>query len=201
MLPGSDSRKLQLWSDSRRKEFAVRLSDQHDFKAVSNPDAKYTKLVDEAEYFSDTKYDWKFLLEHWSGVINGSIRLVDNDGSKDPEPIPFDLVDALTPMKKPKRQRAQREKPKPLLKCRYCMPCPSGVDIPLNFELYNNTAVFKGNAVKLCRILYTSLPASQKASACKKCGICEEKCPQQIPISKMLEDVNRQFTEAEGANA
>ena len=91
--------------------------------------------------------------------------------------------------------------PVPCTKCRYCMPCPSGVDIPLNFELYNNTAVFKGNAVKLCRILYTSLPASQKASACKKCGICEEKCPQQIPISKMLEDVNRQFTEAEGANA
>jgi hypothetical protein len=121
MMSGSDSRKLQLWSDSRGKEFAVRLSNEHDFKAVSNPGAKYTKLVDEAEYLSDTKYDWKFLLGHWAGVINGSIRLADNDGRKAPEPSPFDLTEALAPMKKPNGRRARREKPKPLLKCHYCM--------------------------------------------------------------------------------
>lgn len=121
MWPASDSRKLQLWSDSRGKEFAVRLSNEHDFKAVSNPDAKYTELVDETDYLSDTKYDWKFLLEHWAAVINGSIRIVDNDGRKDPDPIPFDLTEALAPMKKLDGRKARREKPKPLLKCHYCM--------------------------------------------------------------------------------
>jgi predicted aldo/keto reductase-like oxidoreductase len=85
--------------------------------------------------------------------------------------------------------------PVPCTKCRYCMPCPSGVDIPLNFELYNNSAVFEGNVRKLCGILYNSLLAGQKAADCKKCGKCEEKCPQQIKISRMLEDVNNRFAQ------
>lgn len=119
MWPGSDTRKLQLWSDACGKEFAVRLSNEHDFKAASNPDAKYTKLVDEAEYFSDMKYDWKFLLHHWAAVINGSIRLVDYDGRKNPDPLPFDLADAFE-SKNLNGRRARREKPKPPLKCRFC---------------------------------------------------------------------------------
>jgi hypothetical protein len=120
MWQGSDSRKLQLWSDASGKEFAVRLSNEDDFKAVSNPDAKYAKLVDEAEYFSDMKYDWKFLLNHWAGVTTGSIKLVENNGKKNPEPLSFDLADMLE-SKEPKRRRARVEKPKPLWKCHYCL--------------------------------------------------------------------------------
>lgn len=112
-------RKLQLWSDARGKEFAVRLSNETDFKAASNPAAKYTKLVDEAEYLSDLEYDWQFLLSHWVGVKDGTIKLLDNDGKK-PDPVPFDLTDAFASIQKPNGRRTRREKPKPALKCRFC---------------------------------------------------------------------------------
>jgi predicted aldo/keto reductase-like oxidoreductase len=45
----------------------------------------------------------------------------------------------------------------------------------------------------LCRNLYNSLPAAQRASACLECGICEEKCPQRIRIGEMLGRVRKQF--------
>jgi predicted aldo/keto reductase-like oxidoreductase len=76
--------------------------------------------------------------------------------------------------------------PIPCTKCGYCAPCPNGVDIPRNFELYNDATLFGGNAMALCKNLYASLPAEQKAAACAACGTCEEKCPQQIEIAAMM---------------
>ncbi|MDD4872005.1 MAG: 4Fe-4S dicluster domain-containing protein, partial [Kiritimatiellae bacterium] len=91
-------------------------------------------------------------------------------------------------------QKAYRKlSPIPCTKCRYCMPCPSGLDIPVNFELYNNMTIFQGNTLSLCRNLYNTLPESQRAGACKKCKTCEKKCPQQISIVEMLERVHKQF--------
>jgi predicted aldo/keto reductase-like oxidoreductase len=31
----------------------------------------------------------------------------------------------------------------PCTKCRYCMPCPNGVNIPHNFEVYNDAAIYE----------------------------------------------------------
>ncbi len=93
--------------------------------------------------------------------------------------------------------RAQREyerlSPIPCTRCGYCMPCPHGVDIPVNFELYNNVSVFQGNSVGLCRNLYMMLPEGQRASACIDCGTCEEQCPQHIMVSDMLPKVAGAF--------
>lgn len=83
--------------------------------------------------------------------------------------------------------------PIPCTRCGYCLPCPNGVAIPVNFELSNNATVFKGNSVTLCRNLYHFLPEAERASACVACGVCEEKCPQGIPISQTLERVRQQF--------
>ena len=46
------------------------------------------------------------------------------------------------------------------------MPCPNGIDIPGNFELFNTATVFQGGSVTLCRNLYSFLPESERASAC-----------------------------------
>lgn len=119
-MSGPGSRKLQLWSDGRGREFAVKVSNEAGFKAASSPAAEYTKLVDEAQYFDDMKYDWQFLLNHWIGVMNGRIKLSDND-EREPPPTPFDLTEVPAPIQKTKERRARREKPKPLLKCHYCM--------------------------------------------------------------------------------
>ena len=83
--------------------------------------------------------------------------------------------------------------PIPCTKCGYCMPCPNGVDIPLNFELYNSAAVFQGSSINLSRNLYVSLPAQRKAEACVECGLCDERCPQQIAVGKTLGLVRERF--------
>lgn len=121
MFPGHGVHKIQFWSDAGGKEFAVRLSNEPDFRAISNPSVKYIKLVEEADYFSDMNYDWNFLLEYWIGVKNGNIKPLDYDDGNRPNSASFDLADAFTPIEKPNGRLIKREKPKPVLKCHYCM--------------------------------------------------------------------------------
>lgn len=80
-------------------------------------------------------------------------------------------------------------------KCRYCMPCPVGVDIPLNFELFNNHSVMTkiNPAATLNKLLYGTFEESQKAGSCIRCGTCEENCPQQLRIPDLLENVRQTF--------
>ncbi|HTY89752.1 MAG TPA: aldo/keto reductase [Methanocella sp.] len=78
--------------------------------------------------------------------------------------------------------------------CRYCMPCPQGVNIPFCFEDYNNLSMSDNAAgvkfhyaVRLCGVLSTG--ETEFASQCIKCGECVEKCPQHIDIPAILESV------------
>lgn len=86
--------------------------------------------------------------------------------------------------------------PIPCTKCGYCMPCPNGVDIPGNFELYNNAVVFRGSSETLSRNLYRMMPAGERAAACEQCGACEDKCPQGIAIAEELRRVEKEFGES-----
>jgi len=81
----------------------------------------------------------------------------------------------------------------PCTKCGYCMPCPEGVDIPGNFQLYNAAEVFGGNQRGLNRNLYRQLSPERRAESCVACGACEEKCPQSIAISEELKKVHAAF--------
>ncbi|MFH2012078.1 MAG: aldo/keto reductase [Pseudomonadota bacterium] len=72
--------------------------------------------------------------------------------------------------------------------CAYCMPCPAGVNIPMNFSLYNDTFMFKDAEISV--LLYQMLSPKQRASNCTECDECEEKCPQQIKISEELKNVH-----------
>jgi predicted aldo/keto reductase-like oxidoreductase len=83
--------------------------------------------------------------------------------------------------------------PIPCTKCGYCMPCPNGVNIPGNFELYNDGTVFKDPSLGLCKNLYKLLPEAERASACVQCRECEEKCPQQIKISEQMPRVHEEL--------
>ncbi len=72
--------------------------------------------------------------------------------------------------------------------CRYCMPCPSGVNIPACFTLFNNT-VMLDDALHH-RIFYrVQIGSDHKASNCVECGECEKACPQHIPIRAALKEV------------
>ena len=73
--------------------------------------------------------------------------------------------------------------------CAYCMPCPYGVNIPMNFSLYNDMFMFKDPELNV--VLYNyMLPPVQRASACTQCGQCEEVCPQRIAIIHDLKAVH-----------
>lgn len=76
----------------------------------------------------------------------------------------------------------------PCTSCRYCMPCPHGVDIPRNLNHYNEWFMFAKNPA--VRAGYTWVPEPQRAGACKECGLCEDKCPQRIPIMARLKEAH-----------
>lgn len=73
--------------------------------------------------------------------------------------------------------------------CEYCMPCPAGVDIPMNFTLLNRVYMF--DDLENSRKIYNS-PEHQKeiASNCRECGKCEKACPQHLEIRKNLKQVH-----------
>lgn len=80
--------------------------------------------------------------------------------------------------------------------CRYCMPCPEGVDIPEIFALFNEYYTKRGDAESQQKIKdkYLELIPSEKgAKNCVKCGECEEKCPQQLPIRQLIARASRVF--------
>ena len=82
----------------------------------------------------------------------------------------------------------------PCTKCGYCLPCPHGVAIPENFEIYNGARTFGGNVLALNRNLYGQMPPARRADACKACRECEAKCPQHIKIRDWLAMVHEEMT-------
>jgi predicted aldo/keto reductase-like oxidoreductase len=70
-------------------------------------------------------------------------------------------------------------------RCNYCAPCTAGISIPsvFLFEGYFSRYDLKQWASDR----YSQLPKT--ASDCIGCGACEERCPYQLPIRKMLKNV------------
>jgi predicted aldo/keto reductase-like oxidoreductase len=80
--------------------------------------------------------------------------------------------------------------------CRYCMPCPNGVEIPRILEFYNEAILFNDSDRR--RRMYSDrhmLTDDQRADKCIKCGICLEKCPQKLPIPELLEKAHAYLTQ------
>ncbi|MDN5353467.1 MAG: uncharacterized protein PWQ09_223 [Candidatus Cloacimonadota bacterium] len=74
--------------------------------------------------------------------------------------------------------------------CKYCMPCPVGVDIPQNFAIYNNGYLF--NDIEQAKTQYKKfLLDKAKAANCIECGECETHCPQNISIRRELKNVRK----------
>jgi predicted aldo/keto reductase-like oxidoreductase len=82
--------------------------------------------------------------------------------------------------------------------CGYCMPCPNGIDIPHNFQLFNDTFLFKGGEFN--SFFYSHfLTPEQRASGCFDCLTCLDKCPQKINIPEELKEVHKHLGEKESA--
>jgi predicted aldo/keto reductase-like oxidoreductase len=71
--------------------------------------------------------------------------------------------------------------------CRYCVPCPNGVDIPTVFQIYDDSMMY--DDVRLGQFRYNGpfgINQDQRADKCTECGECLEKCPQNIDIPSWL---------------
>jgi predicted aldo/keto reductase-like oxidoreductase len=82
----------------------------------------------------------------------------------------------------------RKQVPVPCTQCLYCVPCPNGVDIPRNFEIFNKGAMME--AWGSARFRYGQIPTGEKAESCQQCEECEEKCPQHIGISRWMKYVH-----------
>ena len=76
--------------------------------------------------------------------------------------------------------------------CRYCQPCPMGVQIPRIFQGYDGSRLhaepdFKGG--------YARIAAEEgDASRCVQCGQCESNCPQHLSIIQYLQEIHADST-------
>jgi uncharacterized protein len=62
------------------------------------------------------------------------------------------------------------------------MPCPSGIDVPRFFEIYNDAAMYDDveTATSLC-VQEQIYPGD-----CTECRICESRCAKRLPIVDWL---------------
>ena len=90
----------------------------------------------------------------------------------------------------------------PCTACKYCMPCPYGLDIPGIFAHYNK-CVNTGQVVsskadegyakarKAFLVGYDrAVPSVRQAAHCITCGLCRTKCPQRINIPKRMQEID-----------
>ena len=82
------------------------------------------------------------------------------------------------------REEYRRLVPVPCTDCKYCLPCPNGVEIADILNYYNDAIIYDNPRAP--RFLYGNLPKDKQADNCVECFECEEKCPQGIPISEQL---------------
>jgi predicted aldo/keto reductase-like oxidoreductase len=88
------------------------------------------------------------------------------------------------------RDRYRELMPIPCTGCKYCQPCPNGVDIPGIFRVYNEAIMY--NRPDRARIFYNQwIAAEKRADHCLQCGECEAQCPQKIAIIEWLEKADR----------
>ena len=78
--------------------------------------------------------------------------------------------------------------------CRYCMPCPKGVDIPGIFRCWN-TMYTESKSEGRSQFIQTVGLAREPAfaSQCIRWGKCEQHCPQGISIRDKLQEADREL--------
>ncbi|MGE4353429.1 MAG: aldo/keto reductase [Oscillospiraceae bacterium] len=77
--------------------------------------------------------------------------------------------------------------------CRYCVEgCPMAIPIPNLFSVYNGVKQYgKGNFPAM--LFERAIEGKGKPSDCIGCGLCEDHCPQHLPIRKHLKAIGEMF--------
>ena len=115
------------------------------------------------------------------------------------EPLTQDEMDFLDST----AQQLLRYPTIPCNDCKYCMPCPYGLDIP-GILLHFNKCINEGRmpltsqdpnyreARRAFLVGYDrSVPKLRQANHCINCNICAPKCPQRINIPRQMQRIDR----------
>ena len=76
--------------------------------------------------------------------------------------------------------------------CRYCMPCPNGVDIPGIFSVWNKTSLYDTDPAGDWDLRQIR-EKDHGADRCIGCGACEAACPQHLNIIESLQTAWREL--------
>ena len=74
-------------------------------------------------------------------------------------------------------------------RCNYCAPCAAGISIPSVFLFEGYLSRY--GLEKWARERYATLPKS--AADCIECGVCETRCPYNLPIRQMMKTAAERF--------
>ena len=77
--------------------------------------------------------------------------------------------------------------------CKYCQPCPVGIEIPRIFNMftYHNVYGLTDHAKHMFKEYVDK--GGKLREACVNCGMCENKCPQHLKIREELDKVEAIF--------
>ena len=91
--------------------------------------------------------------------------------------------------------------------CKYCMPCPYGIDIPAIFVHYNKCknegslpmgvgdSEYRKHRRQYLISLDRAVPRDRQPDHCIQCGQCEPHCPQNIRIPRELAKIDQMIEE------
>ena len=74
-------------------------------------------------------------------------------------------------------------------RCNYCAPCSVGISIPAMFLMEGYLSRY--GLADWAKMRYDGL--GKTASECIECGVCETRCPYNLPIREMLKGVAKKF--------
>ncbi len=116
------------------------------------------------------------------GQVRGNIRSAEESGIGSLKKNDLRLIERL-------QRKYANLSPVPCTRCGYCMPCPNGVHIPSNFEIFIDGVV--NNDLKGARRAYLRFMGKKaRASSCIGCRKCEKRCPQGIHISEWMPKIH-----------
>lgn len=79
--------------------------------------------------------------------------------------------------------------------CRYCKDCPNNVNISRIFRAWNNFSMYGRSPHGSPEFYKYLIEEGQDASRCAECGLCEQNCPQHLPIIELLKAADRELRE------
>ena len=132
--------------------------------------------------------DWKLALRFVaaSGVIDVNIPGMGNVEEVERNAAAAEDFGPLTEEELAECQRIREELGTHFCRrCNYCAPCTVGINIPGSFLMANYLR--KYDLADWARERYLAMP--HLAGECVECGVCEERCPYDLPIREMLKDV------------